>query len=252
MTEHVDDLIPLYVADALPPDERATVEAHLRSCAHCRAERASFDGVTVALAGAVATRPPDDLRDRVLAAAHGMPQQAPRSADAERGALGGAVPSVPRRPWRWGAVAVAAAAVALIAAVGLGVAVIRLQDRVVELQARSDQLIDVIARATDVRSAALEGGAGTGTVLIDAAGERAVLVVRDLADPAADRTYQSWVIVDGAPRPAPTFRPGRDGSVTLVIDAVPERAEAIAVTEEPAGGSTQPSTTPILLAQLSS
>jgi anti-sigma-K factor RskA len=59
------------------------------------------------------------------------------------------------------------------------------------------------------------------------------------------KTYEAWVIPVGqAPRPAGLFRSGVSTNLRLT-GGVPRKA-VVAVTVEPAGGSTHPTTTPIL------
>ena len=62
------------------------------------------------------------------------------------------------------------------------------------------------------------------------------------------RTYQLWFIKDGKPVPSVTFNvaPAGDAVVSQVSVPAEGQLSAAAVTEEPAGGSPQP-TTPVLL-----
>jgi len=64
----------------------------------------------------------------------------------------------------------------------------------------------------------------------------------------AGRTYQLWFIRDGKPVPSVTFNVAPAGDALVSDVTVPTGGEisAAAITEEPAGGSQQP-TTPILL-----
>lgn len=77
-----------------------------------------------------------------------------------------------------------------------------------------------------------------------------VVVAAHYLPPApAARTYQLWGIPTGqAPVSLGTFNTGPDGRVTLTL-RVPDGVdpEVSAVTEEPAGGSPQPTTTPFLV-----
>ena len=66
---------------------------------------------------------------------------------------------------------------------------------------------------------------------------------------AKGRTYQLWMIEDGKPVPSVTFAAGSDGrplvdKITMPVDV--SGVQALAVTDEPTGGSPAP-TTPILL-----
>ena len=64
---------------------------------------------------------------------------------------------------------------------------------------------------------------------------------------SADRTYQLWVVPkEGNPISVDIFRPAEDGGVLLIATptaGIPESA-ALAISEEPAGGSPQPTTQP--------
>ena len=82
----------------------------------------------------------------------------------------------------------------------------------------------------------------------DAARRRAVLSGARLPAVAPGRAYQLWFILDGAPVPSVTFEPDAQGRVVVPAVELPGTAAptAAAITEEPAGGSAQP-TTPIIL-----
>ena len=62
----------------------------------------------------------------------------------------------------------------------------------------------------------------------------------------------SWFIKDGKPVPSVTFKPGPGGRATIERIPVPEGGvlSAAAVTVEPAGGSQQPTSTPVLVGAL--
>jgi len=72
-----------YALDALAPDERAAIEAHLQSCATCRDELRSMSEAATSLASAVPSRPMDRIRSaavkqRLLDRADGRPLQTVR------------------------------------------------------------------------------------------------------------------------------------------------------------------------------
>jgi hypothetical protein len=81
---------------------------------------------------------------------------------------------------------------------------------------------------------------------------RATLVVDHLARPSGGRVYQVWLKpAGGSPRPTQSlFVPRTDGSATVAVPEDAERMEAVLVTEEPDGGSSQPSGPPVLSAQM--
>jgi anti-sigma-K factor RskA len=64
--------------------------------------------------------------------------------------------------------------------------------------------------------------------------------------PQGDRVYELWAIRGGTPQRYATFRPGANGTLSVYAKGLdPATADQWAITEEPAGGSDQP-TPPIL------
>ncbi len=64
-----------------------------------------------------------------------------------------------------------------------------------------------------------------------------------------DRTLQIWVIEDDVPKPSGLFDP--EGRVTAAAVTTPiTKADAVAVTVEPEGGSPKPTTGPMLVAEV--
>ena len=72
-----------------------------------------------------------------------------------------------------------------------------------------------------------------------------------MPSPSSNRTLQLWLIpkAEGAkPVPSLTLRPSADGKFDLLVANPPDRqggTKALAITEEPAGGSPWPTSTPI-------
>jgi hypothetical protein len=67
------------------------------------------------------------------------------------------------------------------------------------------------------------------------------------------RVYQLWFLnlndasqPEGAPRPSITFQIGADGAVIVEDVPVDGPFDAVAITNEPAGGSAAPTTDPIM------
>jgi anti-sigma-K factor RskA len=69
--------------------------------------------------------------------------------------------------------------------------------------------------------------------------------------PSSNRTLQLWLIPKapgGKPMPSITFWPDAEGKLVLMVENPPEvmvDTKALAITEEPAGGSAQPTSTPM-------
>jgi hypothetical protein len=82
-----------------------------------------------------------------------------------------------------------------------------------------------------------------------------VLAGNQVARPAPGRTLQLWIVPkQGAPIPAGVFAPTAQGEVLLVASATLSRtgdAQALAISDEPTGGSAQPTTTPAWVGALS-
>ena len=77
----------LYVLGALASSDRQTFEAHLASCAECRAQVTALSPVAQALAYVAPQHdPPSELRARVLASITGTPGTAPASSTRPEGA----------------------------------------------------------------------------------------------------------------------------------------------------------------------
>jgi anti-sigma-K factor RskA len=81
-------------------------------------------------------------------------------------------------------------------------------------------------------------------VLASRTRNEAVLLVSGLPTVPSGRTYQAWVIGDGRPRSV-----GFVGAAPLGFGDL-AGAVKVALTTEPAGGSVQPTTTPVVLFDL--
>ena len=225
-------LVGAYALDALGDEERAVVEAHLEGCAACREELAGFAATAAALADAVAEPPAPATRAAVLAAADVTRQDPPSLAARRAGASGGAARGA--RP------VLVAAALVLVALVAAGATAWWARADVDRLEE-----IEQIATAPDATTVVLTGtgeGAGGGSVRVTASAAlgRGLVVADGLAGLPEDRTYQLWVIDDAGPAPVDTFRPDAEGRAELVTATDLTGAAAMGLTEEPAGGSPQP------------
>ncbi len=246
MTDHQwrENAAP-YALGALAPEERSAFEAHLAGCVACRAEVRSFVEVAGLLAhGVPAAEPPPALRDRVMAEAKRVrPIVAGR-----RSPAGG---------WL-------AAAAAVIVAVGAGVHAWRLSSRVSTLEARVAQAdAEAAVAASVIRgltgpevhvvSLAATGREPTARVFWNHTTRRFIVFAFDLPAAHAGRTYQLWAIVKGkGPMSMGVFNTDSLGRAALVLPVDSQIAalgfiDNCGLTEEPAGGSPQPTETPRLL-----
>jgi len=225
----VHELTAAYALDALDSAEAREYESHLATCEKCRAELAQLSEAAGALAFAVeAPAPPPELRGRIL-----------ETARSERANV------VPMRP-RWAVPAAAIAVVAACAAIGFGIwagSLHRSLDRERSASNRANHALTILSDPAASRHRLV--GEANGSLVVSPHGEAAIVVSR-LRPAPSGKTYEAWVIENGMPARAGTFRGGGDTSVLALQRAVPNGAK-VAVTLEPKPGVDQP-TGPIVVA----
>jgi anti-sigma-K factor RskA len=221
--DETSELLAAYALDALSPDEASAVERHLEGCRRHDAElRELREGVAAIALAAAGREPPPELRARLLAAFEAEAVAAP----------------VPLRPaermriWRpTTTFAYAAAAVLIVALAGL------LAWNIV-LQTGGDGGGERLVRV-------FSGEAGQGR-LVYVEDERAGLLELDLEAQPAERTYQAWAIYGESPVSLGLVP--SEGVAAFRADL--GGASAVAISVEPAGGSAQPTSDPVLVAAL--
>ena len=94
---------------------------------------------------------------------------------------------------------------------------------------------------------------GASAAASSSAATRARLIARGLPAPPDGRVYQVWLKRDGhAPEPtAALFKPSRDGTATASVPGSMDGVEQVMVTDEPDGGSPQPTGELLAVADLS-
>ena len=239
----VHTLTGAYVCDALGEDERAAFETHMAQCPECASEVAELREVAAILGVAVAERPPAALKDAVDARIQ-VTRQAPpivagmaeQAAESRRR---------PRPGWRAGWAV--AAALALVVA-GLGWRAIDQQDRIDALNHSSTQISQLLA-APDAYSARVSVAGGGSALLVDSRSrDEAAIAFTGLAQAPAGKTYQLWLMTaDGSARSAGLMQVSP--STPVIVQGLSGEAQ-VGMTVEPAGGSAQPTTTPIMVAAL--
>jgi anti-sigma factor RsiW len=232
--DELHELTAGYALDALEPDERDAYEAHLPGCERCQEELAGLWEVTGALAVAVSgPEPSPALRDRVLASVRAEEQNV--------------VPlEAARRRRSWAPALGAAAALAAVVALGLGIWGASVSGELDDTRAALEREQRAAAVLADpaAQTVALDAGSGK---LVVADGD-AVLVVDDLGTAPSGKTYQTWVIEEGAPVSAGVFEGSTGQSVVPLDQEVPDGA-VVAVTVEDEGGVDSPTTDPIVASQ---
>ncbi len=223
-----------YALDALSPEEAARFELHLEGCDTCRAEVAEFREVAARLGARTAESPPTTLRDRVLTHADRTRQDPPagKQAETDEGTV------VPLRRRRWAAGLLAAAAVVLVA----GLVGVQLVDREPETPALAAPAAQVFS-ADDAEAVTVPTRNG-GKLRVAVSEDRGEMAVdtRSLPDPGEGRVYQLWTGHEGEMIDAGVLTPTDTGAA---MD-MPEPGDTVNLTVEPAGGSEQPTSDPIV------
>ncbi len=247
-----DDLHVLtgsYALDALVGSERDEFERHMHRCPSCEAEVRGLRETAARMAMAKAARPPAGMQARVLAATYRTRQLPP--VPGARGRRDHRRLRMPRLrtlrlPSPRLAVAVAAASVAV--AVGLGITQVDTQHQLQSAQA-SNAAITRVVQAPDARLETMRTSAG-GTVTVVFSGQQraAVVTTTGMTSLPAGRVYQLWVMSPAGARSAGLLtQPGRANQV-LASGVRP--GDRIGITVEPAGGTSRPTTTPVVAVPL--
>jgi anti-sigma-K factor RskA len=85
---------------------------------------------------------------------------------------------------------------------------------------------------------------------VDVEGGKGTLTVANMDSIPRDEVYQAWVADGNKIEPSSTFVVDSAGGGFASIPEIPAGADRVMVTREPAGGSEQPSTAPVLSAEL--
>jgi anti-sigma-K factor RskA len=241
--EAVMELIPAYAIGAADAGERATVDAHLNTCAECRDLVEDYRAMTedLAFAAPLAAAPvglTEDLRKRLAA--------------------GAAAPA--RRTWldslrlaRWPAVALVVAALALLVLTNVYWA-----GRVSRLQSEADRMAalakapGIALRVANSGGGGYDGAAGNGVVYVQPGSNVALLCVYALPEPGPGKTYQAWLVENGQRVSAGTFGVNREGYGVLLINSAKPVSEyqQLGITVEPEGGSPAPTTPRVMGGEL--
>ncbi len=248
-----------YALDALDAGERERFERHLEGCAECRAELERVRETASMLAyAAPPAEPPAGLRDRVLREALG--DRATSAVSAHEPPRPGGLGSRPA--WWVAAAALVVMAVALWGWSGERRARGAVERMLAEAGVQNEEIGRQLAERQSLLDAML--GPDVVTASLAASGDlpaarvfwnrgQGVAVVMAFNVPTAPRgrTYQLWGI-DSAAGTAPvslgTF--DTDAAATALLQVtVPQGVtfDLAAMTEEPAGGSPQPTTQPFLV-----
>jgi anti-sigma-K factor RskA len=262
--EDVHALAGVYAVGALDDaTELREFEAHLAHCEACAEEVRQLQTTAAVLGRATALPAPPTLRARVLPGIGEVPQDPATPPTATPLTVTPPTPVPPsgephpparrrrgpaRRPeLRWPRVGTLVAAACLAVAVAVGVVAVQDQQRLDQLTA-ANQAISTVLSAPDARATTARATGG-GTVTLVSAPSRDRVVVASSGLPAlpGSKTYELWMMGPAGIRPAGLLRPNATGHIPLRVATVPGSANRVGLTVEPAGGSAQPTTTPIVV-----
>lgn len=242
-----------YALDALPDDDRRLFEGHLARCGACITEVRGLQAAAAQLGVAAAEQPPPRLRQAVLGQIGQVRQVAPaRSADPLRSRAG----SASRARWiRWRLqISAGLAAVAVAASVAVAVVATQQADesrqRLQQAEA-ANRAVAAVLSAPDARTVtAPVAGGGTATVVLSRARGQLVFAPAGLGPLPVSQTYELWLMGPGGVRPAGLLRPDATGRTAPVVAGSLQDADRVGLTVEPAVGSAQPTTDPVVLLPL--
>lgn len=145
--------------------------------------------------------------------------------------------------------AVAAAAALFVGGGFVGSAIINSTTTSTTIDASAAQLAAITAAGDVQRETVQVTDGGTATLVWSNDLGRSAVLVDGLAGLPDGKVYEAWYINAGGAIPAGTFTASADGTTWHVLDGAMTSGDAIGVTVEPAGGSTAPTTDPILVVQ---
>jgi anti-sigma-K factor RskA len=249
-----DDLHVLsgsYVLDALSKAERADFERHLTHCASCQTEVRGLRETAARLAMAAAVEPPPAMEQRVLAATHRtrqLPPLASHRARHDRRArvarwFGGS-PASDRRRSLVPRLAIGVAAAAVAVAAGLGVTQVVTQHQLDNARASGTAITRVVTAPDAHTETIRSSGGGTVTVVVSAKYRAAVVTSRGMPALTGSQVYQVWVMNGTGARSAGLLP--HTGPADSVLAASVTPGDKIGITVEPAGGTSQPTTDPVV------
>jgi anti-sigma-K factor RskA len=234
--ERFDDLKEAYALGALSEEERREVEGYLGEHPELHAEVDDLESTANLLALAPQEYEPSPTLRRDLL----------RRISSSPGATSAAEPSARQSGLRrlFGPGGLAAAAALALVTLGMFAWNASLQEENQTLQGelegqQKSYALQSTGAAQEVRGEVVRLG-----------DERAVLVAEDLPAAPEGDTYQAWIMREDVPEPAGLFEPNDTGTAAAPLEGSIEGADAVAVTVEPSGGSSSPTSVPLMTANV--
>jgi len=233
-----------YALDALEGGaERDRFTRHLGRCQTCASEVRGFCEVATAMAFAATAEAPPELRDRVLAAAARTRQLPPEVMSHARPRRTRAWPhNVPWVPWLSGVVAAASIVVAVL----FGFAQAHTQQELNQIRAENQAIALVLSAPHVQLLSQTSTKGGVATVVLAADLHRLVVTTSGLPALPAGHVYQLWLIGKTKIVSAGLLPEATSGQTAPVLASGVVKGDTLGLTVEPAPGSAQPTTKPIV------
>jgi anti-sigma-K factor RskA len=233
MSTDLHTLSGAYALNALSAEEAEQFKQHLEACPACRQEVRELQQAAATMGAGEAVAPPAYLKAKVLGAADRTPQLPPLVSGSN---------VVRVAPHRWGArLLLAAAAVVAIVAGAVGISQIGGDGQGEQGSLLAAGVVKVF-EAEDAHKATMETRNG-GEISVAASPELGEMAVDTANLPPLDErhVYQLWAIHKGAASPVLVLEPEKGAAMKM-----PAPDTEVAITVEPAGGSAEPTTEPIM------
>jgi anti-sigma-K factor RskA len=268
-SEHeLHTLAGAYVMDAVTDSERIRFGAHLAGCAECRDEVRELQEATARLGAVMAVRPRPALKGPIIRAAHRTSQLPPviqpaataRGGTQARGRTGRRAASRragstarPGQVWqRLSALprsALVAAAILTASAAVTAVTAVATHNMAEQLDhsQRQSHLIATVLTAPDVvmLTEKVRTG-GTATVVMSHREHALVFTAHGLRPLPATKSYELWLMEPDGVRSLGMLKAVADGMTEPAVVSGLALGDIIGLTVEPAGGSPQPTSAPIV------
>ena len=231
MSTDLHTLSGAYALNALSPEEAEQFRTHLEACAACSQEVRELQEAAATMGATEAAVPPAYLRARVLTAVDQTPQLPPH-------VTRGNVVKFARR--LWGTVLLAAAAVVVIVAGAIGIT--QIGDGQDDQQSLLADAVVEVFQADDAHRATMETSNG-GEISVATSPELGEMAVDTHELPPLDEqhVYQLWAIQKGTVSSVGILEREKGAAMEM-----PTPDTEVSITVEPAGGSAQPTSEPIM------
>jgi anti-sigma-K factor RskA len=236
-----------YALDALEPAELDAFERHLTSCGSCEIEIRGLRETAARLAFGVTRPPPPAMQQRVLDATYQIRQLPPLTSPLPHGQHVRPERLARLRRPRFGIAVAASLAVASLATViVLGIAQVRATHRL-----DSARSVAAVLAAPDARTGSRPAnGGGTVSVTVSRTQGEAVVTAIDLPPLPSAEVYQLWLMGPAGARSAGLLPSAQHGRTAPLLATGVSNSDRFGITVEPAGGTTRPTTAPLIVMPL--